>query len=127
AEMGAGEIESARTDDPDAQRWLEYIKQLIPERAISGRYRDASRREWEVVVYDYASTRKAWNTWFFVSWTLGLGAQESVTVHGADGLYLDTDDGRILLFHRGPYLIGIRSASGASVDDLAALANSVQV
>ncbi|MBC7910211.1 MAG: hypothetical protein H7Y30_06910, partial [Pyrinomonadaceae bacterium] len=69
AEMGAGEIESARTDDPDAQRWLEYIKQLIPERAISGRYRDASRREWEVVVYDYASTRKAWNTWFFVSWT----------------------------------------------------------
>ncbi|HYE65624.1 MAG TPA: DUF5684 domain-containing protein [Pyrinomonadaceae bacterium] len=125
--FSTSQLESARTDDPEIRRWLEYLQQLIPERIINARYSDASRRDWQVVVYDYASTRRAWNTWFFVKWTLGLGSQESVTVRGETGLYLNTDEGRVLIFQRGPYLIGIRGPAGASVNDLVALGNGVQV
>jgi hypothetical protein len=59
-------------------------------------------------------------------WTVGLSGQ-SVTVAGTDGLYIDTDEGRALVFQKGPYLIAIQGPSGSAVPTLVDLAGRLQV
>jgi hypothetical protein len=116
-----------KSQDAETQKWLDYFSQFIPERATQARYRDSQGRRWDVVIYDYESTRKAWNTWMFLRWTVGFGSTGSVTVKDEDGLYADTDDGRILIFQRGPYLISVRAPAGTPIENLVAVGNSVQV
>jgi hypothetical protein len=113
-------------NDQQTRELINKVRQFIPERITTARYRDGSRRDWNVYVYDYESTRRAWNTWFFLRWTVGLSGQ-SVTVAGTDGLYIDTDQGRALVFQKGPYLIAIQGPSGSDVPSLVDLANRFQV
>ena len=126
AEMGLSE-KDLKSDDKETQEWLTYINQLIPERATQARYRDSQGRRWEVLILDYESTRYAWNAWTFMNWTVGFGSAGSVTIKDEKAIYADTNDGRILIFQRGPYLICLLSPTSAPVDDLVALGNSVQV
>jgi hypothetical protein len=113
-------------NDQQTRELINKVRQFIPERITTARYRDGSRRDWNVYVYDYESTRRAWNTWFFLRWTVGLSGQ-SVTVAGTDGLYVDTDQGRALVFQKGPYLIAIQGPSGSAVPTLVDLAGRLQV
>ncbi len=123
--FSSADFQSAGNDE-QTRELINKVRQFIPERITSARYRDASRRDWNVVVYDYESTRRAWNTWFFLRWTVGLGGQ-SVTVSGTDGLYADTNEGRVLVFQKGPYLIAIQGPSGSAVPTLVDLAGRLQV
>ena len=114
------------SSDEQTRELINKVRQFIPERITTARYRDGSGRDWNVYVYDYESTRRAWNTWFFLRWTVGLGGQ-SVTVAGAEGLYVDTDQGRALVFQKGPYLIAIQGPTGSAVPTLVDLAGRLQV
>jgi hypothetical protein len=114
-------------NNEETRRWVEYISQFIPERATQARYVDNSGRRWEVIVYDYESTRRAWNTWWLLSWWASASDAKSVTVKDGDGLYIDTNEGRVLLFQRGPYLIFLRGPAATPVETLVAFGNSVQV
>jgi hypothetical protein len=120
-------LSTAQTKDADTARWIEQIKQLIPERMITAKYSDGSGRPWQVLVYDYESSYKARNNWFLLKWTLGFRAQGSVTVNDENGLYFDSADSRLLFFQKGPYLIGIRAPASSTTDQLAAFGDGVQV
>ena len=126
AEMGLSQSDM-KSRDAETQKWLDYVSQFIPERATQARYRDSQGRRWDIVVYDYESTRKAWNTWMFLRWTVGFGSTGSVTVKDEDGLYADTDEGRILIFQRGPYLISVRAPAGTPIENVVAVGNTIQV
>ena len=127
AELGLsdGDLNAAGNDE-ETRKLFEYFSQFIPERATRARYQDAARRDWEVMIYDYDSPNRAWNTWFFLSWTVGLSGQSISLKHG-DGIYADTDDGRALIFQKGPYLIFVLAPSGTSTDKLVVLGNGFQV
>ncbi len=75
---GDGEVNGDRNKgkNTETQELFEYFSQFIPERATHARYQDAARRDWEVMIYDYDSPRRAWNTWFFLSWTVGLSGHQ---------------------------------------------------
>lgn len=110
----------------DTQKLLDLISQFIPERATHARYQDAARRDWEVVIYDYDSTRRAWNNWLLLSWTVGLGGQPISLKHGG-GIYADTGDGRALIFQKGPYLIFVLAPTATNIDRLVQLGDGFQV
>ncbi len=126
AEMGLSESDLKSTDKK-SQEWLNYISQLIPERATHANYLDSQGRRWEVLIYDYESTRRAWNTWTFINWTVGFSSKGSVIVKDEKAIYTDTNEGRVMMFQRGPYLIFLLSPTAAPVDDLVKLGNSVQL
>ena len=110
----------------DTQELIDLFSQFIPERATHARYQDAARRDWEVVIYDYDSTRRAWNNWLLLSWTVGLGGQSISLKHGG-GIYADTGDGRALIFQKNPYLIFVLASAATSIDKLILLGNGFQV
>jgi cytoskeletal protein RodZ len=110
----------------EEQQLIDYFSQFLPERATRARYQDAARRDWEVMIYDYDSTRRAWNTWLFLSWTVGLSG-ESVSLRHGGGIYADTGDGRVLIFQKGPYLIVVFAPTDAAPDKLISLGNGFQV
>lgn len=123
-----GQIKNDKNKDKNAetQKLIDYFSQFLPERATHARYQDAARRDWEVMIYDYNSTRRAWNTWIFLSWTVGLNSQKISLRHG-DGVYADTDDGRALIFQKGPYLIVVFAPAATSTDKLVSLGDGFQV
>lgn len=127
AEMGLsqGDLDSAGKNEEE-RKLIEYFSQFIPERITEARYRDAARRDWEVAIYDYDSTARAWRTWLFLSWTLGLSG-ESVPLDHGSGIYADTSDGRGLLFQKGPYLIFIQAPTTANTDKLISFGNGFQL
>lgn len=110
----------------DTQELIDLFSQFIPERATYARYQDAARRDWEVMIYDYDSTRRAWNNWLLLSWTVGLGGQSISLKHGG-GIYADTGDGRALIFQKGPYLIFILAPAATATDKLVLLGDGFQV
>jgi hypothetical protein len=110
----------------DTQELIDLFSQFIPERATHARYQDAARRDWDVVIYDYDSTRRAWNNWLFLSWTVGLGGQKISLKHG-DGIYADTGDGRALIFQNGPYLIFVLAPAATNTDKLILFGDGFQV
>ncbi len=126
-EMGLSEsdVKSAGKNE-ETRKLVEYFSQFIPERAIHARYQDASRRNWEVVIYDYNSTGRAWNTWLFLSWTVGLGGQ-SISLKKGTGIFVDPGDGRALLFQRGPYLIYIQVPTATPIEKIVSFGNGIQV
>jgi hypothetical protein len=117
---------NAAGNDKETQKLIEYFSQFLPERATHARYQDAARRDWEVMIYDYDSTRRAWNTWLFLSWTVGLSGQRVSLKHG-DGIYADTGDGRALIFQKGPYLIVVLAPAATGTDKLVSLGDGFQV
>jgi len=48
-------------------------------------------------------------------------------VRDVDGIYLNQEGKRILLFQKGPYLIFLSGPANSSVDRLVALGNQIQV
>jgi hypothetical protein len=50
-----------------------------------------------------------------------------MTVRDVDGLYLEQEGKRILVFQKGPYLIFLSGPAGATADRLVALGNQFQV
>jgi hypothetical protein len=115
-----------KVKNPETQELFEYISQFIPERATHARYQDAARRDWEVMIYDYDSPNRAWNTWFLLSWTVGLNGQSVSLKHGG-GIYADTDDGRALIFRKGPYLIFILAPAQTNADKIISFGDGFQV
>ena len=127
AEMGLAQSDlNSAGNDKETKKLVEYFSQFIPERATHARYQDAARRDWEVMIYDYDSTRRAWNTWIFLSWTVGLNGQSVSLKHGG-GIYADTGDGRALIFQKGPYLIFVLAPAATATDKLVSLGDGFQV
>ena len=115
------------SSDQQTRELINKIRQLIPERITTARYRDSARRDWNVYVYDYESPRAAWNTWIFLRFTVGLGGMQSVSVSGTSGLYGDVDQGRVLVFQKGPYLIAVQGPTGGQLTSFTDLADRLQV
>ncbi len=126
--LGDGQIKVVKNKDKNAetQKLFDYFSQFLPERATHARYQDAARRDWEVMIYDYDSTSRAWNTWLFLSWTVGLSGQSISLKHG-DGIYADIGDGRALIFQKGPYLIVVLAPAATGAEKLVSFGDGFQV
>ena len=103
------------------------MRPFIPERLSGSRYVDSSNQEWVALNLEYGSSFQAWRTWLLARGALGLSGGETTTVRDVDGVYLNQEGKRILLFQKGPYLIFLSGPGGASVDRLVALGNQIQV
>lgn len=103
------------------------MRPFIPDRMTSARYTDASKQEWVAINLQYGSSFQAWRTWLLARGALGLGGGETTTVRDVDGIYLNQEGKRIMLFQKGPYLIFLSGPAGAPVDRLVALGNQIQV
>ncbi|HKP35976.1 MAG TPA: zinc ribbon domain-containing protein [Pyrinomonadaceae bacterium] len=103
------------------------MRPFIPERLTGARYNDASKQEWVVMNLQYGSNFQAWRTWLLARSALGLGGGETTTVRDVDGIYLNQEGKRIMLFQKGPYLIFMSGPAGAPVDRFVTLGNQIQV
>lgn len=103
------------------------MRSFIPDRMTTARYVDASRQEWGAVNLEYGSSFQAWRTWLLARGALGLGGAETTTVREVDGLYLNQDGKRLLVFQKGPYLIFLTGPANATQAKLVALGNQFQV
>lgn len=122
--MTGAQIEStigAGSDFPSEMR------PFIPDRLTTARYTDSSRQEWQVLNLQYGSNFAAWRTWLLARSALGLGGGETTTVRDVDGIHLNQEGKRIMLFQKGPYLILLSGPAGAPVDRFVTLGNQIQV
>ena len=103
------------------------MRPFIPDRMTSARYTDASKQEWVAINLQYGSSFQAWRTWLLARGALGLGGGETTTVRDVDGIYLNQEGKRIMLFQKGPYLIFLSGPAGAPVDRFVKLGNQIQV
>jgi hypothetical protein len=103
------------------------MRPFIPDRLTGARYNDASKQEWVVMNLQYGSSFQAWRTWLLARGALGLGGGETTTVRDVDGIYLNQEGKRIMLFQKGPYLIFLSGPAGAPVDRFVTLGNKIQV
>lgn len=111
----------------DVQKILSEFRSFIPDKLTGARYLDGNRREWVSMNFQYGSSFSAWKTWLLARSALGLGGAQSITVRDVNGLYMDQDGLKILIFQKGPYLIFLSGPSGSPVDQLVALGNQFQV
>jgi hypothetical protein len=103
------------------------MRSFIPDRMTAARYVDSSRQEWVAMNLEYGSSFQAWRTWLLARGALGLGGAQSTTVREVDGLYLNQEGKRLLVFQKGPYLIFLSGPAAASQERLVALGNQFQV
>ena len=103
------------------------MRPFIPDRLTAARYSDSSKQEWAVLNLQYGSSFQAWRTWLLARSALGLGGGSTTTVRDVDGIYLNQEGKRIMLFQKGPYLIFMSGPAGAPVDRFVALGNQIQV
>lgn len=103
------------------------FRPFIPDRLTAARYTDSSKQEWAVMNLQYSSSFQAWRTWLLARSALGLGGGETTTVRDVDGIYLNQEGKRVMLFQKGPYLIFMSGPTNASVDRFVALGNQIQV
>src|SRR5258706_268239 len=92
------------------------MRPFIPERLTSARYMDSGRQEWIALNLEYGSSFQAWRTWLLARGALGLSGAQTTTVRDVDGLYLNQEGKRILIFQKGPYLILLSGPVPASPD-----------
>ena len=111
----------------DVQKIMSQMRPFIPNQLTGARYIDAGNKEWVSLNFQYESSFQAWRTWLLARSALGLGGAQSTTVRDVNGLYLDQDGMRILVFQKGPYLIFLSSPSGTAIDRLVGLGNQFQV
>ena len=103
------------------------FRPFIPDRLTAARYTDSSKQEWAVMNLQYSSSFQAWRTWLLARSALGLGGGETTTVRDVDGIYLNQEGKRVMLFQKGPYLIFMSGPTTAPVDRFVALGNQIQV
>jgi hypothetical protein len=111
----------------DTQRILSQMKPFIPERLTGASYIDRGRQDWTALEFEYGSSFEAWRTWLLARGALGLGGAQTITVRDVNGLYLEQEGRRLLVFQKGPYLIFLSGPSAATADRLVALGNQFQV
>jgi len=111
----------------DVQKILSEMRAFIPDKLTGARYVDESKREWVSLNFEYGSSFGAWKTWLLARGALGLGGAQSTTVRDVNGLYMDQEGMRILIFQKGPYLIFLSGPSGSPIDRMVALGNQFQV
>jgi hypothetical protein len=126
-EQIANQIAGPSGSGDDVQKILSQMKPFIPYQLTGARYTDAGNNEWISLNFQYESSFQAWRTWLLARSALGLGGAQSTTVRDVNGLYLDQDGMKILVFQKGPYLIFLSGPSGTSVDRLVGLGNLFQV
>lgn len=126
-EMGLSEsdLNNAKTDE-ETKKWIDYFSQFIPEKATNARYRDAQGKIWEVGVYDYETSQRAWNIWLLLKWTLGFSLQ-STPLKSGTALYSEDGGERNLMFQKGMYLVIIKAPNTTPIENVAALGDSVQI
>src|SRR5207302_5262419 len=103
------------------------MRPFIPERLSGSRYVDSSNQEWVALNLEYGSSFQAWRTWLLARGALGLSGAQTTTVRDVDGLYVEQEGKRILVFQKGPYLIFLSAPSSSPLDRLIALGNQFQV
>jgi hypothetical protein len=121
------QISRSAGGNADMGEFISQMRSFIPDRLTGARYVDSNRQEWATVSFEYGSSFAAWRTWLLARGALGLGGAESVTVRDVNGVYLNQDGSRILVFQKGPYLIFLSGPGSASTDRLVALGNTIQV
>ncbi len=114
-------------DNAEVQQALSQVRQLIPERLTTARYRDTSRRDWNILLGDYRGGAQAWGAWQLVRWFARLGNMEPAPVGATDGVTADTGDGRLVLFRKGPFVAVIGGPKGAALERLLELARALQI
>lgn len=105
------EIRSAAGNDfgPEAAQVFEQIRVLIPLRLLVARYRDASRRELNLVVGDYGNAFKGVTTWLIFRTFMGMAGMQSVQIEGGDALTVVSEGLQYVVFRKGS-MIGLVSA-----------------
>jgi hypothetical protein len=118
---------SSGSGGDDVQKILAQMRPFIPYQLTGAKYVDAGNKEWVSLNFQYESSFQAWRTWLLARSALGLGGAQSITVRDVNGLYLDQEGMRILVFQKGPYLIFLSGPSGTAIDRLVGLGNQFQV
>ena len=103
------------------------MRPFIPDRMSAARYADSGQQEWVALNLEYGSSFQAWRTWLLARGALGLSGAQTTTVRDVDGLYVEQEGKRILVFQKGPYLIFLSAPSSSPLDRLIALGNQFQV
>ncbi|HEY6801985.1 MAG TPA: hypothetical protein VI306_00270 [Pyrinomonadaceae bacterium] len=111
----------------DVQKIMSQMRPFIPYQLSGARYVDANNKEWVTLNFQYESSFQAWRTWLLARSVLGLSGAQTVEVRDVNGLYMDQDGMRILVFQKGPYLIFLSGPAGTAVDRLVLLGNQFQV
>lgn len=103
------------------------FRPFIPDRLTAARYDDSSKQEWAVLNLQYGSSFQAWRTWLLARSALGLGGGSTTTVRDVNGIYLNQEGKRVMLFQKGPYLIFMSGPTSAPLDRFVALGNQIQI
>ena len=114
-------------NNDDAQKILAQMRPFIPNRLTGAKYLDTNRKEWVTLTFEYDSTFQAWRNWLLARGALGLGGATTTTVREVDGVYLNQDGTRLLVFQKGPYIIVLTGPDSAGSDRLVGLGNLFQV
>lgn len=127
--LSAADVDAAIAEAEDAQvrRLLSRIRNLIPQRFVFARYADESSRDWQALICEYGSPRRAWLTWTFVRYALGASGMRPTPVLGVEGLYLDGEGGSIVLCQKGPYLAVLAGPADGTAERLTQLADALQM
>lgn len=115
---------------PEVEQLLETLRMFVPRQLVLAQYEGPGGKEWHSLVAEYAAPAQAWQNWQLLSWSLGFGGKgTSVPAKSGatPGLLFAEDDGRLLLYRAGPYLVLLGGPSDATPALLGALAASLQL
>jgi hypothetical protein len=112
--------------DPEIGKFIGSLDQLLPQRFVSAGYRDPVGAEWNVLIFEYESVRKAQNLWTLLKWTVGF-QMIGVQVGNSPGLTVQVDEGQILLFQKGPYFVAIMAPPNNGMEFTLTFAQSLQI
>ncbi|MDX6383826.1 MAG: hypothetical protein QOK48_1399 [Blastocatellia bacterium] len=125
--LTGAQIENSMSSSSGGNDLPPAMRPFIPSQMTAARYIDSSRQEWVAVNLEYGSSFQAWRTWLLARGALGLGGAQTTTVREVDGLYLNQEGKRLLVFQKGPYLIFLTGPATATQERLVALGNQFQV
>lgn len=125
--LTGAQIENSMSGSSGGSDLPPAMRPFIPSQMTAARYIDSSRQEWVAVNLEYDSSFQAWRTWLLARGALGLGGAQTTTVREVDGLYLNQEGKRLLIFQKGPYLIFLSGPDAATQERLVALGNRFQV
>lgn len=125
--LTSAQIENSMSGNSGGSDLPPAMRPFIPNQMTAARYVDSSRQEWVAVNLEYESSFQAWRTWLLARGALGLGGAQTTTVREVDGLYLNQEGKRLLIFQKGPYLIFLTGPAAATQERLVALGNQFQV
>jgi hypothetical protein len=126
ADLKAASEQSGK-DGAAAQEMVSTVRQFMPTRFTTATYRDREQREWNAIACDFGETRRAWNTWWLLRWTLTASGMHPVSMAGGEGQYADADKQRILIFQKGPYLVFLSAPAAAALERQTHFADGFQM